>query len=112
MNDNELEGQNSANEVVENDVHEGLSDNSRTITQPMDNVHNCPIYVEKFTFQVPSCGSSMKDDIEIDSSVSPFDSPLEWSFNSMRKVRGVNFLARIRRVAARIQSQFIICHPY
>ncbi|KAJ8424798.1 hypothetical protein Cgig2_018690 [Carnegiea gigantea] len=36
-NGNELEGQENANDAVDKDVHEGLSNNSKTITQHLDN---------------------------------------------------------------------------
>jgi len=58
-NSNKLETHESANEAMDADVHEGLSDNSKTITQPFNNAHGRPIYVGKFTSQVPSCGSCM-----------------------------------------------------
>ncbi|KAJ8448713.1 hypothetical protein Cgig2_010600 [Carnegiea gigantea] len=65
-------------EVVGNDVHDGLSDNSKTITQPLDNAHNRHIFVKKFPSQAPSCGSSIKDDEKINStSLRPFDHTLE-----------------------------------
>ncbi|KAJ8441515.1 hypothetical protein Cgig2_026316 [Carnegiea gigantea] len=67
-----LEGQKSAKEVVEEDVHEVPSDNTKTISQSLNNAHNRPIYIGK-----PSCGSSMEDDEEIDNSLCPFDDPLE-----------------------------------
>ncbi|KAJ8431926.1 hypothetical protein Cgig2_016359 [Carnegiea gigantea] len=79
-NGNELEGQKNADEVVDKDACEGLSDNSKTITQPLDNAQCRLIYVGKFTSQVPSCGSSMDDDDEIASSLRPFDGPLEMEF--------------------------------
>ncbi|KAJ8450428.1 hypothetical protein Cgig2_002113 [Carnegiea gigantea] len=66
-NDNNLEAGRSANEVAEEAVYEGLSDNSKTITQPLDNALNRPIY----------CGSSMEDGEEIDSNLRTFDGPLE-----------------------------------
>ncbi|KAJ8446338.1 hypothetical protein Cgig2_005869 [Carnegiea gigantea] len=72
-----LEGHKSANEVVEEDVRENLSDNSKTTSQPFNNVHSHPIYVGKFPSQVPSCGSSMEDDENIDSSLRTFDDRLE-----------------------------------
>ena len=62
---------------MDKDVDEGLSDNSKTITQPLDNAHSRPIYVEKFTSQVPSCGYSMEDSEEIDSYLCPFHGPLD-----------------------------------
>ncbi|KAJ8440469.1 hypothetical protein Cgig2_013628 [Carnegiea gigantea] len=60
-----------------NDVHEGLLDNSKTITQPLDDAHNRPIFVGKFPSQAPSCGSSIEDDEEINSSLRLIDSALE-----------------------------------
>ncbi|KAJ8442359.1 hypothetical protein Cgig2_018615 [Carnegiea gigantea] len=72
-NSNMLEAPNGC----ENDVHEGLSDNSKTITQALDDAHNHPIFVGKFPSQAPSCGSSMEDDEEINSSLRLFDSTLE-----------------------------------
>ena len=77
LNSNKLEAPNGNLEVVGNDVHEGLSNNSKTITQPLDDAHNRPIFVGKFPSQAPSCGSSMEDDEEINSSLRPFDSTLE-----------------------------------
>ena len=77
LNSNKLEAPNGNLEVVGNDVHEGLLDNSKTITQPLDDPHNCPIFIGKFPSQAPSCGSSMEDDEEINSSLRPFDSTLE-----------------------------------
>ncbi|KAJ8440234.1 hypothetical protein Cgig2_023999 [Carnegiea gigantea] len=68
-NDNNLEAWRSANEAVEEDVHKGLSDNSKTITQPLNNAPSRPIYVGKSIFQVPRCGSSMEDGEEIDSTL-------------------------------------------
>ena len=62
---------------VEEDVHEDLSDNNKTISQSLNNAHNQPIYVGKFSSQASSCGSSMEDDEETDSSLRPFDDPLE-----------------------------------
>ena len=96
-NGNELEAQKSANEAMEDDVPKGLSDNSKTIAQPLDNAHGQLIYAGKFTSKVLNCGSFMEDDEEIDSSLHPFDGPLKskWSFNSMRKIRDLNFPARI-----------------
>ncbi|KAJ8445836.1 hypothetical protein Cgig2_027917 [Carnegiea gigantea] len=44
-NSNKLEAPNGNLEVVGNDVHEGLSDNSKTITQPLDGAHNRSIFV-------------------------------------------------------------------
>ncbi|KAJ8442566.1 hypothetical protein Cgig2_026508 [Carnegiea gigantea] len=76
-NNNKLEAPNGNLEVAENDVHEGLLDNSKTITQPLDGAHNRPIFVGKFPSQAPSCGSSLKDDEEINSSLCPFDNALE-----------------------------------
>ena len=58
-------------------VHEGFSDDSKTITKPSDNAPSYLIYVEKFISQVPSCGSYMEDGEEIDSTLRPFDGSLE-----------------------------------
>ncbi|KAJ8446268.1 hypothetical protein Cgig2_016039 [Carnegiea gigantea] len=79
-NGNNLEVQKSANEAVEEDVHDGFSDNSKTITQPLNNAYNRPIYIGKFTSQVTNCNSSMEDGEEIDSTLRPFDGPLELEF--------------------------------
>ncbi|KAJ8446435.1 hypothetical protein Cgig2_019328 [Carnegiea gigantea] len=76
-NSNKSEAPNGNLEVAGNDVHEGLSDNSKIITQPLDGAHNRPIFVKKFPSQAPSCGSSMEDDEEINSSLRPFDNALE-----------------------------------
>ena len=62
---------------MEEDVHEDLLDNSKTISQLLNNKHNQLIYVGKFSSQAPSCGSSMEDDEEIDSSLRAFNDPLE-----------------------------------
>jgi len=80
-----LEGHKSANEVVDEDVHENVSDNSKTISQPFDNVHSRPIYVRKFPSQVPSSGSSMEDDEKIDSSLRPFDDRLKMELQLYEK---------------------------
>ncbi|KAJ8438276.1 hypothetical protein Cgig2_030641 [Carnegiea gigantea] len=63
----------SANEAVEEDVYEGLSDNNKTVTQPLDNAHSHLVYVGKFTSQLLSCGSSIDGDEEIDSPLCAFD---------------------------------------
>ena len=76
-NDNELECQKNANEAMDKDVREGFSNNSKIITQPLDNAQCRPIYVGKLTSQVLSCRSFMDDDEEIASSLRPFDGPLE-----------------------------------
>ncbi|KAJ8447423.1 hypothetical protein Cgig2_019417 [Carnegiea gigantea] len=76
-NSNKLEAPNGDLEVAGNDVHEGLPDNSKTITQPLDGAHNRPIFVGKFPFQALSYGSSMEDDEEVISSWRPFDNALE-----------------------------------
>ena len=55
--------------------------------------------------------SSVEDVEKSDSSVHFFDSPPEEIFNSMRKVRNLNFPAKVRRVAIRIRSQFTIHSP-
>ncbi|KAJ8421536.1 LOW QUALITY PROTEIN: hypothetical protein Cgig2_018446 [Carnegiea gigantea] len=59
-----------------------------TITQPLDNAPSCPIYVEKFVSQVPSCGSYMEDGEEIDSTLRPFDGPLELELQLHEKSKG------------------------
>ncbi|KAJ8445724.1 hypothetical protein Cgig2_026051 [Carnegiea gigantea] len=76
-NSNKLEAPNGNLRVADNVVHEGLSDNSKTITQSLDSVHNRPIFVGKFPSQAPSSGSSMGDDEEINSSLSLFDNAVE-----------------------------------
>ncbi|KAJ8430678.1 hypothetical protein Cgig2_033834 [Carnegiea gigantea] len=63
LNSNKLEAPNGNLEAVGNDVHEGLSDNSKTITQPLDDAHNRPIFVRKFPSQAPR--SSMEDNEDI-----------------------------------------------
>ena len=75
---------------MEENVYEGVSDNNKTITQPLNNAHSCPIYVGKFTSEVPSCGFSMEDDEGIDRCLRLLMALSKWSFNSMRKVRDVN----------------------
>ncbi|KAJ8432568.1 hypothetical protein Cgig2_026616 [Carnegiea gigantea] len=50
-NSNKLEAPNGNLEVAGNDVHEGLSDNSETITQPLNGAHNRSIFVGKFPSQ-------------------------------------------------------------
>ncbi|KAJ8434481.1 hypothetical protein Cgig2_032658 [Carnegiea gigantea] len=67
----------SSTKVVRNDVHEGRSDNNKTITQPLDDTHNRSIFVGKFPSQAPSYGSSVEDEEEINSSLRPFDRILE-----------------------------------
>ncbi|KAJ8425992.1 hypothetical protein Cgig2_007806 [Carnegiea gigantea] len=42
-NGNKLETQKGANEAVEEDAHEGLSNNGKTINQSLDNAHSRPI---------------------------------------------------------------------
>ena len=76
-NNNELEAQKGANEAMDEDVYEGLSNNSKTVKQPLHNAHHSLIYFGKFTSQVPSYGSSVEDNEEIDSSSRPFDGHLE-----------------------------------
>jgi len=76
-NSDKLEAPNGNREVMGNDVHEGLLDNTKTITQLLDDAHNRPIFVGKFPSQAPRCGSSMKDDEEINSSLCPVDSVLK-----------------------------------
>ncbi|KAJ8432525.1 hypothetical protein Cgig2_030317 [Carnegiea gigantea] len=85
-NDNNLETWRSANEVMEEGVHEGLLDNSMTITQPLDNASSRLIYVGKFIPQVPSCGSSMEDGEEIDSTLRPFDGSLKLELQLYEKI--------------------------
>ena len=97
----------SVKEVVQEDVHENLSDNSKVISQSLDNANNRPIYVGKFPSQAPNCRSSMEDDEEIDSCLRLFNdrSKIELQLiNFMIKVKDVNFLIRVRREATRIQS--------
>ncbi|KAJ8429013.1 hypothetical protein Cgig2_012711 [Carnegiea gigantea] len=84
-NGNGLEGQKSPHEAMEEGVHENLLDNSKTINRPLDNAHNCPIYVGKFPSQVPSYGSSVEDDEEIDNSLRPFDNPVEMELQLHKK---------------------------
>ncbi|KAJ8441593.1 hypothetical protein Cgig2_023157 [Carnegiea gigantea] len=80
-----LEGQKSANEIVEEDVREDLSDNSKTISQTLKNAHSRPNYFGKFPSQVPSCESSMEDDKEIDNSLRPFNDLLEMELQLYEK---------------------------
>ncbi|KAJ8423822.1 hypothetical protein Cgig2_017385 [Carnegiea gigantea] len=84
-NSNMLEAPNGNLEVVGNDVYKGLSDNSQTITQPLDDAHNHLIFVGKFPSQTPSCGSSMEDDKETNSSLRPFDSALKMDIQHHEK---------------------------
>ncbi|KAJ8429233.1 hypothetical protein Cgig2_009389 [Carnegiea gigantea] len=69
-NDNELGAQEGANEAVMEDI----------ITQPLDNAYSRPIYIGKLISQVPSYGSSIKDDEKINSTSRAFDGPLEMEF--------------------------------
>ncbi|KAJ8423938.1 LOW QUALITY PROTEIN: hypothetical protein Cgig2_032952 [Carnegiea gigantea] len=89
-NDNELEGQKNATEAVDKDVHEGLSNNSKIITQPLNNAQCRPIYVGKLTSQM-----LMK---RLLAPYALLVVLLKWNFNSIRTVNNVNFLARTRRV--------------
>ena len=70
---------------MEEDVREDLSDNSKTISQTLKNAHSRSIYVGKFLSQVPSCGSSMEADREIDRSLRPFDDLLEMELQLYEK---------------------------
>ncbi|KAJ8431271.1 hypothetical protein Cgig2_011124 [Carnegiea gigantea] len=70
---------------MEEDVHERLLDNSKTITHPLDNAHSRLIYVGKFTSQVPRCALSMDDGEEMDSALCPFDGPLKIEFQLHEK---------------------------
>ncbi|KAJ8428512.1 hypothetical protein Cgig2_029965 [Carnegiea gigantea] len=72
---NKLEAPNGNLEVVGNDVHEGLSNNSKT--KPLDDAHNRPIFVGKFPSQASSCGPFVEDDEEINSSLCPLDRTLD-----------------------------------
>jgi len=92
-------------------VFEGLSNNSKTITQPLDGAHNRPISVEKFSFQAPSYGSSMEDDEEVNSSLHPFDNVLEMDINFMKKGRWLNIVTKVRIVATGTQGQLMIRPP-
>ena len=50
----------------------------RQLPNSWDDAHNRPIFVRKFHPQVPSCGSSMEDDEEVNStSLHPFDRTLK-----------------------------------
>ncbi|KAJ8446806.1 hypothetical protein Cgig2_016116 [Carnegiea gigantea] len=83
---NKLEAPNGNLEVVGNDVHEGLSDNSKTITQPLHDAHNRPIFVGEFPYQAPSCGSSIEDGEEVTSaSLRPFDYTIEMDIQLQEK---------------------------
>ncbi|KAJ8448885.1 hypothetical protein Cgig2_030741 [Carnegiea gigantea] len=53
------------------------NDNSKIITQPLNDADSRPIFVGKFPSRAPSCRSSMEDDEEINSPLRPFDSALE-----------------------------------
>ncbi|KAJ8431031.1 hypothetical protein Cgig2_022973 [Carnegiea gigantea] len=86
-NSNKLEAPNGNLEVVGTDVHEGLLDNSKTITQPLDDPHNRPIFVGKFPSQAPSCRSFMEDDKKINSFCAYLIVPSKWPFNFMRRGR-------------------------
>ena len=66
---------------MKDDVYKELLDDSKTITKYLDNAH----YVGKFTSQVPNCGSSMKGDEGIDSSLRSFDGHLEMEFQLHEK---------------------------
>jgi len=48
LNSSKLEAPNGDLEVVGNDVHEGLSDNNKAITQSLHDAHNRPIFFGKF----------------------------------------------------------------
>ncbi|KAJ8423502.1 hypothetical protein Cgig2_023086 [Carnegiea gigantea] len=76
---NELEAQKGANEAMEEHVHDHL------------------IYVGKLTSQVPSCGSSMEDNKEIDSSLHPFDDPLEMELQLHEKSEKCKFYNKAKR---------------
>ncbi|KAJ8442643.1 hypothetical protein Cgig2_003687 [Carnegiea gigantea] len=84
-NSNMLEAPHGNLEVVENNVHEGLSDNSKIITQPLDDAHNRSIFVGKFPSQAPSCGSSMENNEKTNSSLRLFDSALEMDIQLREK---------------------------
>ena len=78
LNSNKLETPNGNFKVVGNDAHEGLLDNSKIITQPLDDAHNRPIFVGKVPSQAPSYRSSIEDDEEVNStSLRSFDRTLE-----------------------------------
>ncbi|KAJ8423074.1 hypothetical protein Cgig2_007577 [Carnegiea gigantea] len=94
LNGNGLEGQKRAKEAMEEDAHEDLSDNSKTISQPLDNAYNRQIYVGKFPSQAPRCGSSTEDDEEIDSSLRPFDNPLEMELQLHEKSERCKFSSK------------------
>ncbi|KAJ8429669.1 LOW QUALITY PROTEIN: hypothetical protein Cgig2_010408 [Carnegiea gigantea] len=93
-NGNGLEGQTSANEAVEEDVHEDLSNNSETISQSLDNAHSCPIYIGKLPSQAPSRGSLMEDAKKLIAPCTFLVMLLKWNFNFMKKVKDINFPAR------------------
>ena len=80
-----------------------VSDNSKTITQPLDNNHSLLIYVGKFTSQVSSCGSSMEDDEGMDSSLRLFYGPLKIEFQLHEKSERCKLPTRVRKVAVKFE---------
>ncbi|KAJ8448792.1 hypothetical protein Cgig2_011413 [Carnegiea gigantea] len=135
VNSNKLEAPNGNLEVVGNDVHEGLSDNGKTIIQFLDDAHNRPTFVGKFPSQALSYGSSIEDNEEVNStSLCPLDRTLEMDiqlhkkremakYSNKGKKSGnrnsrlihnsptLNILTKERRVAIETPGQFIICPP-
>ena len=112
-NGNELAGQKNVNEDVDKDVHEGLSDNSKTITEPLDNAQCRQIYVGKFTSEVLSCRSFMDDDEEIVSSLCPFNYPLEMELQPHEKNEPRKLSSKDKKSGSKIsQSGHNSATPY
>ncbi|KAJ8436673.1 hypothetical protein Cgig2_006383 [Carnegiea gigantea] len=98
-NSNKLEAPNDNLEVAGNDVHESLSDNSKTITQSLDGAHNQSIFVGKFPSQALSYGSSMEDDEKINSSLFPFDNAFEMDIQLHEKRHMAKHSNKVQKMA-------------